>query len=227
MSFKTIKLINVNSERIYSFLNFIRPFIKGLSTADIVIEIGCGSGYLASKLAEFHKNLQLIDIVDNRIYCRELSFHVVNVATTRLPFEDRSVSLIIGTQVIEHIENLTFFMNECHRILQKEGRLIVAFPNFDNINQRLRFLLKGNVVRLCGQISSGGHINFLPLKTLQYWMENKFSLEKVDGDFTASTNYLTRLVRLFSKNTDGHVVFPTIKSPLMSYNLMAVFQKKE
>lgn len=209
---KNIKFINVNKGRIHSFLIFIIPYLGRLKEADLIVEIGCDSGFLASEVYKAHKNIHLIDLIDNRKHCNYLSFHSTNMADEKLPFEDGTVSIIIATQVIEHIENLTFFINECHRLLKKDGRLIISYPNYSNLMQRIVFLLKGTVLRLGGQVSSGGHINFLPLKSFKSWISNKFSLEKVEGDFMASTNYLPRLINWLRKKKDeeNRVVFPTI-----------------
>lgn len=222
-----IKHINVNEERIYAFLEYVRSHLLSVDKESLIVEVGCGSGLLASEIHAVHKNISLIDIVDSREYCRELDFHGVDLSREKLPFEDNSVSIIIATQVLEHIENLTFYINECHRVLKENGRLIVSYPNYSNFMQRMQFLLRGYVGRLGGQVSSGGHINMLPFKSFRHWAGSKFAYENIEGDFMASTVYLPKLIDfLTGKESGRHVVFTRIRTHLLTYNIMMTFSKR-
>ncbi len=52
------------------------------------------------------------------------------------PFEDNSFDIVISQEVVEHIENQTAYVDECHRLLRKDGYLVLTTPNkyyFDNL----------------------------------------------------------------------------------------------
>lgn len=49
-----------------------------------------------------------------------------------LPFEDRSVDLVIANHTLEHVENLEGLLREIHRVLRPEGRFEVIVPHFTN-----------------------------------------------------------------------------------------------
>jgi SAM-dependent methyltransferase len=47
----------------------------------------------------------------------------------KLPFEDGQFRCVFGLSVLEHLLNGCAFMRECHRVLEKGGRLILLTPN--------------------------------------------------------------------------------------------------
>ena len=47
----------------------------------------------------------------------------------KLPFASSSFDIIIFSQVLEHIPDDDFALKECHRLLKKNGKLILAVPN--------------------------------------------------------------------------------------------------
>ncbi|MBH09925.1 MAG: hypothetical protein CMG74_06125 [Candidatus Marinimicrobia bacterium] len=46
-----------------------------------------------------------------------------------VPFDDKSADYIICLEIMEHIENPTFFLEEIKRVLKKNGKLILSVPN--------------------------------------------------------------------------------------------------
>jgi len=49
-----------------------------------------------------------------------------------LPFRDCSFDVIIFSQVLEHVQNDDFALNECHRLLKENGLIVLAVPNCYN-----------------------------------------------------------------------------------------------
>ena len=64
--------------------------------------------------------------IDNKVDC-DLKLDLEDAA---LPFDDGSVSEIAAFQVMEHIsrENFPKLMNECYRVLEKGGRMLIEVP---------------------------------------------------------------------------------------------------
>jgi len=56
--------------------------------------------------------------------------HVMNIGTEKLPFEDESVSFIESDNVYEHLypEELFHSINECWRVLDAKGCLLIKVP---------------------------------------------------------------------------------------------------
>lgn len=54
--------------------------------------------------------------------------HVMDIEILPLPFDESSVDNIKVDNVLEHLENLRFVLNECHRVLKKDGVLFGIVP---------------------------------------------------------------------------------------------------
>lgn len=82
----------------------------------INLEIGCGD-------AE-HKRKDHVGL-DIRDYGQDILCDVED----GIPLPDNSCLSIYASHVFEHLENLVFVMNECHRVLQKRGELWIIVPH--------------------------------------------------------------------------------------------------
>ncbi len=212
---------NINEKRIGEFGNFIKNNVVDKS---LIIEIGCDTGKLSSMLKDNY-SLFLIDLADNREYCKDLDFKALDATKNKLPFDDNSVDCIVATQVIEHLEDITYFFNELYRVLKPNGKVIISYPNYSNIFQRMIFFKNGMPVRLGGKVNNGGHINFIPFKFLMNWLSPKFKINCFTGDYFASVSIIPKICSIFNNSLkDKHFLIPN-KSLLFSYNVNAVFTK--
>lgn len=82
-------------------------------------KLNIGSG---SNRVEGFKNLDLIKNKDVD--------YVHNLEQTPYPFKDNFFTEIRAYSVCEHIHNFEGFMNECHRILKKDGILDIHVPYY-------------------------------------------------------------------------------------------------
>ena len=51
----------------------------------------------------------------------------------KLPYEDETISEIVATHVLEHIQNIIPLMNECYRVLEKGGEMKIVVPQNEGI----------------------------------------------------------------------------------------------
>lgn len=98
-----------------------------------VLEIGCGSGVLASTLARLGNGsveVHAVDVVDNRIDKDGYAFNLVQGTT--LPYPDAGFDLVISNHVIEHVGDQSaqrHHLGEIHRVLAADGVVYLAAPN--------------------------------------------------------------------------------------------------
>ncbi len=90
-------------------LNFVNNLLKKNSNWKI-LDIGCG--YRANKYAN-----TLADVQDLSHIYKEKKF--VKINEKKLPFKDKEFDFVIASHVIEHIEDLKFFLSELERISSK------------------------------------------------------------------------------------------------------------
>lgn len=116
--------LNYLLEKRYSWMNaFITEEERG-------VEIGCGTGL--SKLFIKSKNFLITDFINNSWIDR-------HVDALQMPFEDGALDYIVVSNVVHHLAKPSIFMNECARVLNYKGRLIVQETNLSLL---LRFLLR-------------------------------------------------------------------------------------
>ncbi|MCX6794945.1 MAG: methyltransferase domain-containing protein [Candidatus Falkowbacteria bacterium] len=106
---------------------------------DKVLEIGCGFGVLLKKI--FAKKKIGIETNDTAIEeCRKRGISVIKADVEKgLPFESSSFSIVIMNEVIAHLRNPKFVLDECFRVLMPKGKIIITTPArnlfFRNISQ--------------------------------------------------------------------------------------------
>ena len=98
----------------------------------IIIDVGCGEGITLEKLIHKFPDRQIVGIdysPENVEVCKEhqLAAQVGNVY--QLDFKDASVDCCLFMEVIEHLPDPLEALREIHRIIRKEGLLLLVFPN--------------------------------------------------------------------------------------------------
>ncbi|MDJ0535867.1 MAG: methyltransferase domain-containing protein [Xenococcaceae cyanobacterium MO_207.B15] len=101
-----------------------------------IIDVGCGIGgstlYLANKFGANAKGITLSAVQASRAKERardkelqdQVEFQVANAL--EMPFADNSFDLVWSLESGEHMPDKTKFLQECYRVLQPGGRLILA-----------------------------------------------------------------------------------------------------
>src|SRR3546814_18218323 len=75
-------------------------------TARAILEVGCGSGVIASVLAHLaggNANVHAVDVVDNRVVSEGYAFQVVDGTT--LHYSNDTFDIVVSNHVIEHVGN--------------------------------------------------------------------------------------------------------------------------
>jgi SAM-dependent methyltransferase len=88
----------------------------------VKLNIGCGDRFMRDCLnVDLHRPKAVPHGVDFRIVDLEKAW----------PFPESSVETVIALDVIEHLHDKIFTMNECYRVLQPEGKFLVEVPSTD------------------------------------------------------------------------------------------------
>lgn len=120
--------------------------------SEIKLNIGCGEC--------------IADVKDGWVnidqYAYDPDVLKVNIEEAKLPYADSSVSLILASHVLEHINNLIPLMNECHRVLKPMGLMHIAVPKFPHLDS----------------VKDPTHVRFFTVETFNY-----FSRYRLEGHF--------------------------------------------
>ena len=111
-----------------------------LREGDIVLDVACGNGTLLRELSKKQKiQANGIDVSENMIHVAKMRYPNMNFEVKPchpLEWSEESIDIITICCAFHHFENPQGFVNECKRVLKKEGTVYVADPNFGAV---LRF----------------------------------------------------------------------------------------
>ena len=97
-----------------------------------ILEIGCGSGSLVSKLKD-RGSLYAIDVTDEFLDNAQNRFSFVKFLKSpgeQTPFEDEHFNLVFAIEVVEHLPDPEKMFREVKRILKSGGIFIFQTPNY-------------------------------------------------------------------------------------------------
>jgi ubiquinone/menaquinone biosynthesis C-methylase UbiE len=115
-------------------ISVIRNAIAGLDPGARILDLGCGSGKILSRIAR----------PDDTAIAGDIDLSLLQGARARgatpirtdfdatLPFPDRSLDAALIIDALEHTESPRRIIGELHRVLRPQGILIVFTPPYDS-----------------------------------------------------------------------------------------------
>ena len=100
-----------------------------------VLDIGCGGGLLSEPLSRLGAEVMGIDASSRNIdvaklHAKKNNLNIKYICTSpeNLNSNDQ-FDIILNMEIIEHVENLDFFLKSCARLLKNNGMMFVATLN--------------------------------------------------------------------------------------------------
>lgn len=114
------------------FRRWMQAEIEGLSRDASILEVGCGDASFTKNLAEYSGDVTAIDLSAAQIELNaraypEIKFLQHDVAE-RFPFADDTFDVIWCSEVLEHLFDPAFALQEIHRVMAPGGLLLVTVP---------------------------------------------------------------------------------------------------
>jgi SAM-dependent methyltransferase len=149
----------------------VLSLLSGPKNCGPLLEVGCMPGHLSIMLAKLGYDWHGVDL--NPARGEKLwAAHSLGVAKTdieieRLPFENGSFSIVLFTEVLEHLRiNPLFALREIARVMKPGGRIILSVPNITPVH-RLKFLLgrdyQGDIIEEFEKLDRYGHMGHIRL----------------------------------------------------------------
>jgi len=156
-----------------------------------VLDIPAGTGALSLKLKEMGFDVYCCDINEDHFELKGLPFKKGDM-NKRLPYDGECFDYVVCLEGIEHTENPFNAIREFARLLRKGGKLILSFPNYLNIEKRVKFLITGSLTRPTNPLPFLGgstsdlamlHLNPITYTTLKFFLEAQgFSIADIEID---------------------------------------------
>jgi len=135
------------SKTLESYLNLYRyrAASRYVMEASTLLDVGTGYGYGVHYLdSASNSNLSIgIDISTAALKYANERYRgerrcFIQCSATHLPFQDKIFDLITCLEVIEHVRTPSMVLDEIHRTLKINGKLIISTPNRYTIGSLLR-----------------------------------------------------------------------------------------
>ena len=125
-----IKYIKENIINNFKLKNKFRP-LSGIN----ILDIGCGGGLLSEPMTRMGANVTGIDASDKNIKIakihskkNKLKINYLCSSPEKLKIT-KKFDVILNMEIVEHVEDIDFFLKSCSKLLKKNGLMFVATIN--------------------------------------------------------------------------------------------------
>ncbi|MCA8037882.1 class I SAM-dependent methyltransferase [Burkholderia arboris] len=105
----------------------------------VVVDLACGDGRTTHLLRELGAHVKPFDIMPE-VYSLDGEPPAYADVMDSLPIESESVDMVVLQEVIEHLPNHLFALQEINRVLKAGGELFITTPNRSAFVSKLAFL---------------------------------------------------------------------------------------
>jgi len=138
-----------------------------------ILDIGCYDGTFLSLIKNRNNNFYGIEASEygvktalkKGINIKKFFFNDVD----KIPLKSEFFDLVVVGEIIEHIYDTDFFLQEIYRLLKKDGFLLISTPNIASFGRRLMLLFGINPIieNSPNETDSSGHIRYFTFRTLK------------------------------------------------------------
>ena len=125
-----IKYIKENIINNFKLKNKSKP-LSGIN----ILDIGCGGGLLSEPMSRMGANVTGIDASDKNIKIaklhskkNKLKINYLCSSPEKLKIR-KKFDVILNMEIVEHVEDIDFFLKSCSKLLKKNGIMFVATIN--------------------------------------------------------------------------------------------------
>ncbi len=202
-------------------INYFISQLQGMKKKKMrILDIACNDGELTEKFSSFGEIIG-IDINKNAIAaCKKRGLKCVCADLSEITkSHEKYFDVVIAGDIIEHIFDTDEFLHNIHKVLKKEGKLLLTTPNLASFGRRLLLGMGKNPYieyssKLPSEEFNVGHIRYYTTRNLHDQLRiSGFENISIQGD-------KINIVPGVSIPYQMAKYFPT-----MARNLMAVAEK--
>ena len=179
-----------------------------------ILDIGCGGGLLSEPMTRLGANVTGIDASSKNINIAKLHAkkNKLNINYICSPPEKLKIKkkfdVILNMEIVEHVEDINFFINSCSKLLKKNGLMFIATLN-KTLKSYMFAIIGAEYVLRWLPIGTHDWEKFVKPETLKKILsKNNLKLEKLNGmnfniikdewslSSDTSINYITKSIKL-------------------------------
>jgi len=177
-----IKYIKENIISSFKLKNYNKPLEK-----INILDIGCGGGLLSEPMTRLGAKVTGIDASDKNIKIAKLHAKKSKLNINYLCSSPEKIKVkkkfdvILNMEIIEHVEDINFFIKSCSKLLKKDGLMFVATLN-KTLKSYVFAIIGAEYVLRWLPIGTHDWEKFVKPDDLKKILsENNLKLEKLDG----------------------------------------------
>ena len=179
-----------------------------------ILDIGCGGGLLSEPMSRLGANVVGIDASEKNIKIAKmhakknnLKIEYKNTSPENLK-TNKKFDVILNMEIVEHVEDINFFIKSCSKLLKKNGIMFIA-----TLNKTLKSYIFGIIGAeyIMRWLPIGTHEweKFLnPDDLIAISKKNNLTVQKLDGmkynlikdQWTLSNDKSVNYISIFNKN---------------------------
>ena len=111
-------------------------FLEGLN----ILDIGCGGGLISEPMSRLGAKVTGIDASEKniniaRLHSEKNGLKINYLNTSPEKFNEfEKYDIILNLEVVEHVDNVSFFIKSCRKLLKKNGLMFTATLNLSLIH---------------------------------------------------------------------------------------------
>ena len=152
-----------------------------------ILDIGCGGGLLSEPMTRLGANVTGIDASNKNINIaklhakkNKLKINYLCSSPEKLKIK-KKFDVILNMEIIEHVEDINFFINSCSKLLKKNGLMFVATLN-KTLKSYVFAIIGAEYVLRWLPIGTHDWEKFVKPEDLKKILgKNNLKLEKLDG----------------------------------------------
>ena len=152
-----------------------------------ILDIGCGGGLLSEPMKRLGANVTGIDASSKNINIaklhakkNKLKINYLCSSPEKLKIQ-KKFDVILNMEIVEHVEDINFFINSCSKLLKKNGLMFVATLN-KTLKSYLFAIIGAEYVLRWLPIGTHDWEKFVKPEDLKKILnKNNLKLEKLDG----------------------------------------------
>jgi 2-polyprenyl-3-methyl-5-hydroxy-6-metoxy-1,4-benzoquinol methylase len=196
-----------------------------------ILDLGAGVGALSQRLIDLGYEVVAADMEAADFACKQAKFHTVNFdkADEVRAFAEtyrESFDMVLGIEVIEHVENPWEYVRLLKSMLKPGGHLMVTTPNTTSWLSRLQFLFTGRFHQFADEDLSYGHIAPVSSWELSLILKSEnFQQVQVTCAGTLPKIWLVRSKKVLFFNMLSWLLRPFLRGAVDGWCIMAVAKK--
>ena len=130
--FNPIRISYIKENIINTFkLNYDKFPLKNIK----ILDIGCGGGLLSEPMCRLGAKVTGIDASDKnievaRLHSKKNNLEIEYLCSSPEKFSAKDkFDVILNMEIVEHVEDVNFFLESCSKLLKKDGIMFVATLN--------------------------------------------------------------------------------------------------